>query len=770
MGTLATREERDFEACGGHLVSADGRMLALRSAQLSGEAKGGIARVVLEQRFVNAYAEPLAVTYRMPLPADGAVSGYAFRIGERRIVGEVDRRASARERFERAILEGRTAAILDEERSSLFTQEIGNIPPGAEVIAELTIDQKLSWLPEGSWEWRFPTVVAPRYLGEPGRVPDASRVAVSVANAPMPPRVSLGFAIRDRLADGVRPESPSHPLRSEALPSRTEVSFAEEGAGLDRDVVVRWKAASLEVGVTLEVGRSAREAGSSYGLLTLVPPRREAALSPVPRDLIVLLDTSGSMDGRPLEQAKKVVAALVDSLGERDRLEMIEFSNRARRWKRDPIEATQTARQDAHRWLASLQAGGGTEMRTGLLEALEPLRPEAQRQIVLVTDGLIGSEHEVLQAIGEHLPPQSRVHVIGIGSAVNRSLSHPAARLGRGVELIVSLGEDAERAAQRIVARTEAPVVTELEIGGSAVEAIAPNRIPDLFAGGPALVSLKLRGGGGEVLVRGKADSGAWERRVQVPPLGEVPSAPSPLPALWARETVEDLEARRQARLAEENVDAEIERLGIGYQISTRLTSWVAISDGVRVDPTAPVRSQDIPQELPFGMSVQGIGLRPAAGIVRSAAAGPREFMIAAAPPVMAGRGRAKQDETVGVRPWLQEREVLPDFGRAPSRSFPAPRAPVHEPPTPRTLRGTVRLFDAKNLVVEIALSQELEWKAPAEVEVALVDGRRIRVQVDLGRSTREGRVPSGSIVRLVLDHAGALAPSASAPERLLLT
>ena len=156
---------------------------------------------------------------------------------------------------------------------------------------------------------------------------------------------------------------------------------------------------------------------------------------------------------------------------------------------------------------------------------------------------------------------------------------------------------------------------------------------------------------------------------------------------------------------------------------------------------------------------------------MRSAAAGPREFMIAAGPPAMARGGRTKPDGSVGVLRSLQAREILPEFGKAPSRSSPAPRAPLHQPlPTPRTLRGMVRLFDAKNLVVEISLSQELEWKAPAEVEVALVDGRRIRVQVDLGRSTREGRVPSGSIVRLVLDHLGALAPSAPAPERLLLT
>src|SRR4051812_47209116 len=134
------------ESNGGRLVTADGRTLALRGATLRADARGGVARVVVEQRFANSFAEPLAVTYLMPLPADGAVSGYAFTIGERRIVGEVDRRAAARERFEEALATGRTAALVEQERSSLFTQEIGNIPAGAEVVAELVIDQKLAWL------------------------------------------------------------------------------------------------------------------------------------------------------------------------------------------------------------------------------------------------------------------------------------------------------------------------------------------------------------------------------------------------------------------------------------------------------------------------------------------------------------------------------------------------------------------------------------------------------------------------------------------------
>jgi len=160
--TAANLMNQQPNGSGARLVALDGRTLPLRAVRLRAEARGGIARVTLTQEFVNVYDEPLAVTYLLPLPADGAVSAFAFTIDERRIVGEIDRRAAARQRFEEAIATGRTAALVEQERSSLFTQEIGNIPPRATVHAELAVDQKLGWLDEGAWEWRFPTVVMPR--------------------------------------------------------------------------------------------------------------------------------------------------------------------------------------------------------------------------------------------------------------------------------------------------------------------------------------------------------------------------------------------------------------------------------------------------------------------------------------------------------------------------------------------------------------------------------------------------------------------------------
>jgi Ca-activated chloride channel family protein len=594
---------------GGRLVAVDGRVLPLKSAALHADARAGLARVTLLQRFENPFAEPLKVTYQLPLPADGAVSGFAFTVAGERVVGEVDTRRRARERFETALLQGRTAAVLEQERSSLFSQEVGNVPPGAAVECEVQVDQKLAWLPEGAWEWRFPTVVSPRYLGEAGRVTDAAKLVVAVADAKLPVSMALGLSVRDALAAGARVESTSHALHTEKGLGRVDASFADErGARLDRDVVVRWRVATPQVGCALELSRPARAGESMLGLLTLVPPT-PGARQAVARDLIVLLDTSGSMGGAPLDQARRVTGALIDSLTEQDQLELIEFSNAPRRWKSGSVAATAAHRQAAQAWLSRLHASGGTEMRDGIIEALQGLRPGAQRQVVLITDGQIGGEHEVLEAIGQRLPAGSRVHTVGVGSSVNRSLTQPAARLGRGVELVIGLDDDAEVAVARILARTAEPLVTQLSLSGSALEQHAPARLPDLFGGAPALLSMKLRASGGELVVRGQTAQGDFEERLQVAPIDVGTGAPA-VATLFAREAVEDLEIER-AVSRRGDLDAQVEALGLRYQIATRVTSWVAVSQRVTVDPTAPTRQVTQPQELAYGLSAEGLGLRP---------------------------------------------------------------------------------------------------------------------------------------------------------------
>lgn len=789
-------------SCGGTLVSLDGRTLPLQDVRLTGRHRAGLGRVTLEQTFENPYAEPLRVTYQLPLPEDGAVSGFSFRIGQREIVGEVDRKDRARERFEQAIAQGRSAAHLEQERASLFTQEVGNIPPGTTVIVRVEIDQRLVWIPDatadtGGWEWRFPTVVAPRYVGSASSVPDAARVRVAASDRPRPISVSLDLTIADALLQGRSPSSPSHAL---ALARGGRVSFAAEAVGLDRDVVVRWPVATPKVGIAVDVARP--KSGHAmedhlFGLVTLTPPSIRPA--PVPRDLVVLLDTSGSMSGEPLAQAKRVTSALIESLSEQDTLELIEFSSRTRRFAEAPVSATPQARARALKWVGSLRASGGTEMVSGILATLGSVRAEAQRQVVVVTDGLIGFERDVVSAILEQLPSASRLHTVGVGSAVNRSLTGPAARAGRGLEVVIGLGEDPERACQRLLERTGDPLVVDLELEGDGLLEHAPLRLPDLYANSPALISVKLARSGGTLRVRGRTASGLWEARVEAQ--AENHGSPGVI-GCFARERVEDHELARTAGVDEGEADAAITQLGLQFQIATRLTSWVAISDQVDVDPADPTRRETVPQEIPYGMSVEGLGLRaasigapgapPQAAAPAPASAGSSVIRHHQAPSrpqgkakkakggllrrILGGSSDGAKDEPTeegfAVEEALAEAETSSDALEAKLDMMDKELGRREAVTQSGVLKdekgyGAVVAKVGNVWILEVLVPDGIDWSPADDLLIRLADGTDMRAALVVDGTTRNGKVPPGTRIRLVVRVSE---PSEQDPRSLSLT
>ncbi len=732
--------------------------LPLKSAALRCDARAGVARVTLEQRFANEHADVMRVVYTLPLPADAAVSGFRFRIGERTIVGTVDKRKRARERFEEAIASGHTAALIEEERSSLFTQEIGNVPPGVEVVCEIDLDMKLRWV-DGGWEWRFPLTAAPRYLGNAGRVADAAAVSFGVAEQ-HPARATLAMRVRDDLVSARSPESPSHAI-SCVMEGSFRVDIPSENAiALDRDLVVRWPVAMDRAETTVDVaGPRAGRLGDAHALFTIVPPRKDARHAVAPRDLTLLLDTSGSMGGAPIEQSKCVALAMIDSLGPQDRFEMIEFSSRANRFG-ELAFATPQAKRAASSWIRDLRASGGTEMREGILEALRPgarARDGAVAQVVLVTDGLIGFEKEIVAEISSLLPSDARLHTVGVGSSVNRSLTEPAARAGRGIEVIIGLGEDAERAVNRLLARSVAPLVTEIEASGPALIELAPSKVPDLYEGAPVLLSARVHPEGGIVMLRGKSPDGPWSMRLSVPAArtGEGSDA---VVALFGRESVSDAEMRAAGGASTRATDAAVESLGLAYQIATRLTSWLAIDSQKSVDPRDPSRRVEMPQALPHGTSAESFGLRASAPMMQGygapGAAPPAPARAMASAPSQ----RAEADDEAPEEE-KEERTRAIDLGRTESAKKPKQSfvervrgAFTGRSSTTIVWIGRVAFARPGEIVIEIAIEgATLAWKSHPTAMAMTRGGATMQLAIDASRTTRDGSYGSGTIVRIAL-------------------
>ncbi len=598
------------------LVSVDGKSYPLESARLLARAEGGVASTTLLQTFANPHDEPLEVLYTLPLPADGAVLGYTIRIGEKTIRGEVEPREQAARAYREALYEGRTAGLLEQHRSDTFEQRLGNVPPRTKVEISIDVLHPLAFLapveparaggPE--WEYRFPTVVGVRYQGGPGRVPDRQALSPDRAEpGDIPVRVEMTLTIADEPGAGAR--SPSHAIVHERVGEAAVVHFAQ-GERLDRDLVLRWGATAGEVGVRLVEGTGLPGDAGRYALVTVVPPAAPATT--YRRDLTVLIDASGSMSGLPLELAKGVVGDLLRSLAHGDRFELLAFANDVTRLNKTLVPFDDKSLRTALRALDRLQAGGGTEMAHAIAEAMNPTRDEAQRQVVLVTDGQIGFEAEVVErvAAGHNV----RLHVVGVGHVPNRALTQQAAAAGRGMEVLVAAHAAVHEAARRLVAGTASPVLTQLSVSGTALSGRKPSRLRDVFAGQPLVFTVELSGAGGALELRG-AQAGArepWVHRIEVPGApGALASTPLPLGALHGREVVGELElSRGGSRLPTRGLlDHEIEAVAMRHRIVSSRTSLVAIAEEPSVDPRAPRRRERLAVELPAGVSAEGVGL-----------------------------------------------------------------------------------------------------------------------------------------------------------------
>lgn len=777
------------------LVSVDGKAYPLESTQIIARAQGGFAMSTLAQVFSNPYDEPLEVVYTLPLPADGAVLAYTVKVGERVIRGEVQPREKAAKAYKEALFQGRTAGLLEQQRVDTFEQKLGNIPAKTQVEVtidvlhplafELIVERPASsrWSliecglcsgpfdrdPAAEWTYRFPTVVGVRYHGAPGRVSDAPVLSPNRGEAGQVP-VRMGFTLS--IADDMNgfPGSESH--RLEFVDQRT-VRFAE-GEALDRDIVVRWAATTQDVGVHVSEGPGLPGDDGRYALVTVVPP--SVMQAKFARDLIVLLDSSGSMGGEPIELAKVVVGDLLRSLEPGDHFEVLEFSNDVSPLTKGRVPFNEANLSKALEALARVQANGGTEMESALKQAMKSVSDESQRQVVLVTDGGISFEHEVVaQAASKR---NVRLHVVGVGHVPNRALTQQAAAAGRGLEVLVGSHADAAASSAKLIAGMAAPVLTQIELVGTALVGDKPKGLRDLFAGKPLTFAVELSRKGGTLTLRGDlaGQDKPWAHRIDVPGSEHGALSPSPLPvgAVFGRERVAQLELehasagyhgyRDEGPQARTGIEQLIEHVAMRHRIVSRRTSMIAISEDVTVDPRAPKRRERVAVEIPAGVSAEGLGLVDALQSHLGVAACMEAADLTLDTVVM-----PQARYQVASRPRLDPPRPASPGAKGVRRRGPSFLSKMMRPVRGGSVQCTVIRFASGLLVVEV----EAEWLmagVPADVKlVGARDGKRVVVELsfDASSSTRAEGLQPGQRVMLAFRIDPEAARDLSGPARL---
>jgi len=594
----------------------------LRHTSVKAEITGFLARVTLTQEFGNPSQEKIEAVYTFPLPQRAAVDDMTLTVGDRVVKGKIKRREEARAIYEAARAAGHVAALLDQERPNIFTQSVANIMPGDGVKITISYVETLPYV-DGSYEFVFPMVVGPRYIpGEPAgrqgggwapdtnRVPDASRITPPVAK----PGTRAGHDISIQVSldaglaiDGLR--SATHEVEIERPGANRALLRLKDAAVIpNKDFILRYDVAGRKIGDAVLAHRAAR---GGYFTLILQPPERVNVTDITPKELVFVLDTSGSMSGFPIEKAKETMRLALAGLNPQDAFNLITFSGDTRILFPEPVEASPENLRRAQEFLASRAGGGGTEMMKAVRAALNASDSQSHVRVVcFMTDGYVGNDMEIISEIQKH--PNARVFSFGIGSSVNRFLLDKMAEQGRGEVEYVGLQDDGSAAARRFHERVRNPLLTDITVdwGGLAVTDVYPKRIPDLFGAKPVILTGRYeRPGRGVVRLRGEMAGRSVTREIPVT-LPLVESQHDVLATLWARARVDDLMGQDYLGIQRGTAGADtreaITQLGLDYRLMTQFTSFVAVEE-MTVSSGGQPRRIEVPVEIPEGVSYEGV-------------------------------------------------------------------------------------------------------------------------------------------------------------------
>ena len=598
------------------------RALAL-DTNVSAEVNGLTARVEVTQVFRNdgpAWAEAV---YRYPLPPGSAVDRLLVHIGDRVLEGEIHEKKEARRQYRQAKSNGVTASLVEQQRPDQFETRLANIGPGETIRVSIAFLARVDYR-DGNFSLGIPLTFTPRW-GAP-RGDEAVLTFASLGGLHGNPAAEVSRAVP---GDGYRLtvdvelktgmnlasiESRYHDIDIHPSLDGYRVFLADPDTRTDRLFELNW---TPGFGLVPESTITTFDDGESvYALLMLAPPLAEA-IAPQPREVVFVIDTSGSMEGASLSQARAALKLGLQFLGPDDRFNLIRFSSDSQRLFDESVPVYPAYLREASNFIDSLSANGGTVIAPALGMALNlPAQEGLLRQVVFITDGSVNNEQEVLLGIGEELG-DSRLFTVSIGSAPNAWFMRKSAEVGRGSHTHIARLDEVSEQMATLWRRIENPAIQNICVDWGMEAEFFPEVIPDLYAGEPLWLYARLPHPPREVTVCGELEGRYWELDSR-----EIPAAGGEsLATLWARSKVEALEDSRMFGSDPADIRAEVLEVALGYGLLTPYTSLVAVDRSPSRPASQALQSGDIPSLLPAGSG-------PASGFSQTATGWPVQFAL----------------------------------------------------------------------------------------------------------------------------------------------
>jgi Ca-activated chloride channel family protein len=580
---------------------------------------GLVARVIVRQEFRNEGDEWVEGIYVFPLPDKAAVDHMRLHVGDRYIEGEIREKEQAKKEYEQAKRAGKKTSLVQQQRANLFTTSVANVAPGELVVVEIEYLEDLRY-EDGRFSIRFPMTMTPRYI--PGqtlpdkqgsgwsvdtdRVSDASLITPPQITASQHHKVSLTATVNAGMPLEII-ASRYHPVSVAEENGKYRVSLSDSQTPMDHDFELVWRPIPSAEPRAMAFTESVD--GEPYHLLMVMPPDQgEAPPVYMPREMIFIVDTSGSMHGVSMSQAKRAVRLAIEALRPGDLFNVIDFDTYTTSLFPNSQAANHANVNRALAYVQKLQADGGTEMVPALKLALKsPPRETHLRQIVFITDGSVGYEDEMFSMIEQKLGA-ARLFTVGIGSAPNSWFMRKAAEAGRGSYTFISALHEVQEKMERLFSKLENPQVTDIEVqwpSGVVVDAY-PSTVPDLYLGEP--VSIKARASGAfrasdAVRISGNSVTGAWATELPL----RAPAKSDGVAALWARARIGELLDAERRGTDPDAARASILETALTHHLVSKYTSLVAV-DKTPVRPAGdPLSSEQVPNLMPYGQSGNAI-------------------------------------------------------------------------------------------------------------------------------------------------------------------